>query len=333
MLKETMMLLQSTSTIYKQRTWRILSMLVVCALASIALACIVGSTDLSFSFTDVTTTILEWRLERALSAFITGAALSLAGVMMQALLRNPLADPYVLGVSGGAAMGALTAMLFFSAAWMIDCAAFGGALLVAVLLFFLTYRNFHSEAGHSSTLLLTGVMISSGCMALVTLILSIAPDSNLRGMVFWMIGDLSGASARYLPWSIVIIGLLFSCRFARAINVLALHADTASTLGIQVSKLKQGLFFCSALLTASAVSNAGSIGFVGLIVPHACRFAFGHDHRVLFPAATLAGGTFLVLADTLARSLLAPQQLPVGVITALIGVPLFLLQLHYVVKK
>jgi iron complex transport system permease protein len=280
--------------------------------------------------------LLDLRLGRALSAFVTGATLSLAGVMMQALLRNPLADPYVLGVSGGAAVGALAAILFAGALWMIDAAAFAGALAVAMLLFGLAHRDLKGGLpveGNTPTLLLTGAIVASGCGALVTLMLSVAPDNKLRGMVFWLIGDLSASQNRMLPWLAWLAVLLLALRSARGINVLAMHADHAATLGIQVGRLRKGLFICSALLTASAVSTAGSIGFVGLIVPHACRFAWGSDHRLLLPAATLTGGAFLVLADTLARSILAPQQLPVGVITALIGVPVFLLQLHHVQRK
>jgi iron complex transport system permease protein len=177
-------------------------------------------------------------------------------------------------------------------------------------------------------LLLTGVIVSSACMALVTLMLSIAPEGRLRSMVFWMIGDLAGAPLRVLPWIVLGGALAYALRCARAMNVVALHAESASTLGVRVGALRKGLFFVSGLLTASAVTNAGSIGFVGLIVPHACRFAFGPDHRVLIPAAVLAGGSFLVLCDTLARTVAAPTQLPVGAITALIGAPVFLYQLH-----
>jgi iron complex transport system permease protein len=261
--------------------------------------------------------------------------LALAGVMMQALLRNPLADPYVLGVSGGASVGALAAMLFFTSFWIIDVAAFGGAIMVALLLFVLAYRDLRGGVaeGNASLLLLTGVIVSAGCGALVTLMLSIAPDSRLRGMVFWLIGDLSGSQLRWFPILTLIAALIFAIRAARSINVLALHADVAVTLGVRVNALRQGLFVCSAILTASAVSSAGSIGFVGLVVPHACRFALGADHRLLLPASTLAGGTFLLLADTVARCVLAPQQLPVGVITALIGVPVFLLQLHQIYRR
>ncbi|WP_370551381.1 FecCD family ABC transporter permease [Glaciimonas sp. PAMC28666] len=320
----------------------------VLALVCVGFACAVGSVGLSFSdifgaLSDgargaprtMAATLLQLRLERALSGFVTGAMLALAGVMMQALLRNPLADPYVLGVSGGAAVGALSAMLFFSAAWMIDIAAFGGAIAVALLLFGLAYRDLRGGIadGNAPLLLLTGVIVASGCGALVTLMLSIAPDSRLRSMVFWLIGDLSGAQLRWLPWLVLGGALMFAVRHARNINVMVLHAEAAATLGIHVGSLRKGLFFCAALLTACTVSSAGAIGFVGLIVPHACRFALGPDHRLLLPAATIAGGTFLLLADTLARTVIAPTQLPVGVITALIGVPAFLLQLHHIRKR
>ncbi len=328
----------------QKQTQVVLITLLVMALLSLLLAgCIgsvlIGPSELLLACRDLlqgkidnlNATLLDLRLHRALAAFVTGGTLALAGVLMQALLRNPLADPYVLGISGGAAVGALTAMLWAGMAWMVDVAAFGGAVLVAGLLFFLAYRDFKgsgSTEGSSTTLLLTGVIVGSGCVALIALLLSVSPDSRLRSMVFWMIGDLSATKPRYLNWIVMLGVLIFVSRQARDINVSALYADSATTLGVSVGRLRKTMFVCAALLTASAVSSAGSIGFVGLIMPHACRFAWGPDHRLLLPASCLAGGTFLVLADTLARTLIAPQQLPVGVITALIGVPIFLLQLH-----
>jgi iron complex transport system permease protein len=324
----------------------ILAALALAALAALLLAGALGSVRLAPAelpgalfelftgkVTGMSATLLELRLGRAASAFVTGAALALAGVMMQALLRNPLADPYVLGISSGAAVGALAALLTGAALWMVDLGALGGALAISLLLYFLARRDLGGKlgrdvSGDAGTLLLTGVILASACMALVTLMLSIAPESRLRGMVFWMIGDLSGTGWRTLPWLVLGGALLFAQRRARDLNVMALHADASSTLGVDAGLLRRSLFICSALLTASAVSTAGSIGFVGLIVPHACRYAFGPDHRLLLPASTLAGGAFLVLADTLARTVLAPQQLPVGVLTSLIGAPVFLFQLH-----
>lgn len=332
----------------RRRGSAMLVALMAVALGCLLFACVVGSVALSLDDlfgalrdlvhgapSTLAATLLELRLTRALSAFSVGAMLALAGVMMQALLRNPLADPYVLGVSGGSSVGALAALLFFNVAWVVDIAAFGGAVAVALLLYLFAHRDLRGGVaeGNTSLLLLTGVIIASGCYALVTLMLSIAPDNRLRGMVFWLIGDLSGTQLRWIPWIVLCIALAFAVRVARSMNIVALHAEAAATLGVRVGALRQGLFFCSALLTASAVSNGGSIGFVGLIVPHACRFALGPDHRLLLPTATLVGGSFLVLADTLARSIVAPQQLPVGVITAMIGVPLFLLQLHHIRRK
>jgi iron complex transport system permease protein len=248
-------------------------------------------------------------------------------------VRNPLADPYVLGISSGAAVGALAALVAGAALWAVDLGALGGAVGISLLLYFLARRDLggagqRGMAGDTGTLLLTGVVLASACMALVTLMLAIAPESRLRGMVFWMIGDLAGAGWRVLPWVVLALALVFGLRRARALNVMALHADAAATLGVDVAALRRFLFVCSGLLTASAVTTGGSIGFVGLVVPHACRYALGPDHRLLLPASALAGGAFLVLADTLARTVLAPQQLPVGVLTSLIGVPVFLFQLH-----
>lgn len=328
----------------RHRATVIITTLTLLALASLVVAGMVGSVPvpladmpgalMALAKGDTSTlpaTLLDLRLSRALVAFVTGGALALAGVMMQALLRNPLAEPYVLGISAGASVGALAALLFMWAMWMVDLAAFAGAVAVSMLLYMLARRDLRGNAaaeGGSSLLLLTGAILSTSCIALVTLMLSIAPESRLRSMIFWMIGDIAGAPLRPLPWVVLAVGLIFALRSARSLNVLALHAEAAATLGIRVSALRKGLFFCSGMLTASAVTSAGSIGFVGLIVPHACRFACGPDHRLLIPAATLAGGAFLVLADTLARTVLAPQQLPVGVITALIGAPVFLYQLH-----
>lgn len=328
----------------RHRASVIITTLTLLALASLVVAGMVGSVPvplaempgalIALAKGDTSTlaaTLLDLRLSRALVAFVTGGALALAGVMMQALLRNPLAEPYVLGISAGASVGALAALLFMWAMWMVDVAAFVGAVAVSMLLYMLARRDLRGNAaaeGGSSLLLLTGAILSTSCIALVTLMLSIAPESRLRSMIFWMIGDIAGAPLRPLPWIVLAVGLIFALRSARSLNVLALHAEAAATLGIPVSALRKGLFFCSGMLTASAVTSAGSIGFVGLIVPHACRFACGPDHRLLIPAATLAGGAFLVLADTVARTILAPQQLPVGVITALIGAPVFLYQLH-----
>lgn len=330
------------------RVHLIVGTLALAAFASLLLAGVSGSVPVALSDLpgavaqllqgqpdSLAASLLELRANRALTAFATGGALALAGVMMQALLRNPLADPYVLGISAGASVGALLALLLVWTAAAVDAAALAGAVAVSMLLYLFARRDMKSgmaAEGGTSMLLLTGVILSAACMALVTLMLSVAPEGRLRSMVFWMIGDLAGAQHRSLPWMVLGGALAFALLNARAMNVVALHAETAATLGVNVARLRKGLFFVSGLLTASAVTNAGSVGFVGLIVPHACRFAFGPDHRVLVPAAVLAGGSFLVLCDTLARTVLAPQQLPVGAITAIIGAPVFLYQLHQLRK-
>jgi len=328
----------------RQRAVPILAALLCAALASLLIAGMSGSiavapAELPEAVAQVlrgrpeslAASLVELRAGRALMAFVTGGALALAGVMMQALLRNPLADPYVLGISAGASVGALFALLMLCAAATVDAAAMGGAVTVSLLLYLLARRDMRggvAAEGGTSMLLLTGVIMSSASMALVTLMLSIAPEGRLRSMVFWMIGDLAGAPLRVLPWVVLGAALAYALRNARAMNMLALHAEAAATLGVRVGAVRKGLFFVSAILTASAVTSAGAIGFVGLIVPHACRFAFGPDHRVLVPAAVLGGGSLLVLCDTVARTVVAPTQLPVGAITALIGAPIFLYQLH-----
>lgn len=322
----------------RQTIW--LLILLVLAVASLLFSCMTGSVslspgELSGALAELVTghsdslaaTLLSMRLERAFAAFVTGGSLALAGCMMQALLRNPLADPYVLGVSGGASVGALS-MLFISASLvMVNIVAFAGAMVIAFILYVLSRRDF-SIADGSSRLLLTGVILAFGCSAIVTLLLTLAPDSNLRGMVFWLVGDLAGAKVTVWSVAIMLAVFVFAWFAARSVNLLALHSDMAASLGVRVAFLKKSLFIGSALLTASAVTSAGNIAFVGLIVPHACRMVWGPDHRFLFPSALLTGGFFLVLADTLSRTVLAPHQLPVGVVTALIGVPVFLFQLY-----
>jgi iron complex transport system permease protein len=328
----------------RQRATLIVSAMLVLAIATLLFSGMTGSIRVPLSDIpdalrqlasgqpeSLSASLLDLRASRALVAFATGGALALAGLMMQALLRNPLADPYVLGVSSGASVGALLALLLMASTLMVDAAALVGAISVSLLLYALARRDLRSgqaAEGGASMLLLTGVIVSALCGSLVTLMLSIAPEGRLRSMIFWLIGDLAGAPLRLAPWLVLVGALLFAMRSARAMNMVALHAENAVTLGVRVSALRKGLFFVSALLTASAVTSAGSIGFVGLIVPHACRFAFGPDHRVLIPAVVLSGGAFLVLCDTLARTIVAPQQLPVGAITAMIGAPVFLYQLH-----
>jgi iron complex transport system permease protein len=267
--------------------------------------------------------VRELRIPRALAAFATGGLLALAGAFMQVLLRNPLADPYVLGLSGGAAVAALAALALGHAA-LAGPAAFAGALASTVIVFGLARAQRTSAQGNATRLLLTGVVIATGWGALVALLLSVAPEVQLRGMLFWLIGDLSAAAPALPALAVLAAVLCASLPFARDLNVLMRGDAAAATLGVPVRRLTLGLHAAAALATATAVTTAGSVAFVGLVVPHALRLAIGNDQRVLLPAAVLAGGALLVLADTLARTVIAPVQLPVGVVTALIGVPVFL---------
>jgi iron complex transport system permease protein len=269
------------------------------------------------------------RLPRALAAFACGGLLALAGALMQILLRNPLADPYVLGISGGASVGALSAMLAGLSLALINLAAFAGALAAMLLVFGLAHGD---NSWTRTRLLLTGVIVASGCGAIVALILSIAPEDGLRGMIFWLMGDLAHALSPSLALAVLALGLAVALPFARELNLLARGDALALALGVTVRQVKFGVYLLASLLTAVAVTTAGSIGFIGLVVPHMVRLAmirmgWGNDQRLLLPASALAGGSLLVLADTLARTLLAPQQLPVGVLTALLGVPAFLILL------
>ncbi|MFL9878875.1 iron ABC transporter permease [Herbaspirillum rhizosphaerae] len=277
--------------------------------------------------------LLALRVPRALTAFTVGALLAMAGALMQVLLRNPLAEPYVLGVSGGSAAGALLAMLMAASIGLPrqHIAAVGavlGAGVAVVLLFGLVGKSLRRlplspmAAGHR--LLLTGVMLAAGFGAVITLVLTLAADTQLRGMVFWLMGDLE--DSRFLPIAalIALAVLLWSIWNAPRLNLLARGESFAQLLGVPVVRLRVATLCAASLATAAAVTMAGTIGFVGLVVPHGLRLLIGNDQRVLLPAAALAGGAGLTLADLAARTVVSPTQLPVGVITALIGVPLFL---------
>ncbi|WP_454438711.1 FecCD family ABC transporter permease [Thauera mechernichensis] len=265
--------------------------------------------------------ILELRLPRAVAAFVSGGLLATAGALMQVLLRNPLADPYILGISGGAAVGALGAITLGAAAFWIDAMAFAGALTAMLVVFGLA----HGDGSWTQTrLLLTGVIVAAGCGAAVSMMLALASDTRVMPMLFWMMGDASAAARPWPAVVVLVLALLAVMPFARDLNVLARGELTARALGVRVQRLRIVLYVLASLLTATAVTLVGSVGFVGLIVPHLVRLVLGNDQRVLIPAAALVGGTLLTLADTAARTMLAPQQLPVGVLTAMIGVPVFL---------
>lgn len=267
--------------------------------------------------------VVSLRLPRALAAFAVGGLLAVAGALLQVLLRNPLADPYVLGISGGAAAGALAAMLAGVAA-LVAPAALVGALVSTLVVFSLARAGAAGAPWTAARLLLTGVVVAAGRSALIALLLTVAPEAQVKGMLFWMLGDLSAIPPPLPALATLALVLVAASALARDLNVLVRGEEIAATLGVEVRRVTLTLHALAALATAAAVTTAGSVGFVGLVVPHALRLVIGNDQRVLLPAAALAGGALLVLADTLARSVIAPAQLPVGVITALIGVPVFL---------
>jgi len=274
--------------------------------------------------------ILELRLPRALGAFATGGLLSLAGALMQVLVRNPLADPYVLGISGGAAVAALLSMLLgLGGAWLTG-SAFAGALLAMALVFGLARGQ---GSWTPMRLLLTGVVLAAGWGALISFILATSPEANIRSMLFWLMGDLGFVRTPLLALLVLLLGLVVCWPLGRDLNVLIRGELQAGAVGINSGRLQIILFLLASFLTATAVVQAGSIGFVGLVIPHIMRLMGLSDHRLLLPAAALSGGSLLVLADTLSRTLLAPQQLPVGIITALLGVPLFLYLLRREVSR
>jgi iron complex transport system permease protein len=310
----------------------LLASLALAALAALALALAIGSVPVDLAAvgrglaggTDTGATIVrDLRLPRALAAFATGGLLAFAGALMQVLLRNPLADPYVLGISGGAAVGALATMLAGVTA-LAAPAAFAGALASTLLVFGLARRGGDHAAWTATRLLLTGVVVAAGWGALIALMLTLAPDAQVKGMLFWLIGDLSAVTQAWPALLTLGVAVAVALPFARDLNVLARGEEGAIALGVAVPRVTLLLYALAALTTAAAVTTAGSVAFVGLVVPHALRLVIGNDQRLLLPASALAGGTLLTLADTLARNVAAPLQLPVGVITALIGVPLFL---------
>ncbi len=266
--------------------------------------------------------VTELRLPRALTAFSVGGLLAIAGVLMQVLLRNPLAEPYILGSSGGAAVAALVVMILGLGSFVIDIAAFAGAMAATLLVFSIAHGT---GSWAPARLLLTGVVLAAGFSAATTLLLALTPEQNLRGMLFWLMGDLSFA---YEPgrvfWLLLVLAVAATLA-ARHLNVLSRGELQAAIVGMPVRSFRYIVFAAASLATALSVTTVGVIGFIGLVIPHLVRLFMGSDHRVVVPASALAGGSLLVIADTLARTIMAPRQLPVGALTAAIGVPLFLI--------
>jgi iron complex transport system permease protein len=292
------------------------------------MAALSGSADEVNRHRDI---LLGFRLPRALLALLVGGGLALAGCVFQALLRNPLAEPYILGVSGGAATGAV---LVLSLGWLtagssaLPLAAFGGALLAILLVF-----GVAASADRSldvRVLLLAGVVVGAFFSAVIAFILTLSEARVVRSAILWMMGSLAGASwgSVALVAAYTVPAALLVLASARALNLLAIGEETASYLGTDVERVKKGAYAVASLITAAGVAVTGIIGFVGLIVPHGIRLLVGSDQRLLLPLSFLAGGTFLAFADLLARLLLAPSEIPIGVITAFLGVPLFLVLLR-----
>lgn len=269
--------------------------------------------------------VFSIRLPRALSAFVTGGLLALSGALMQILLRNPLADPYVLGISGGAAVATLLLLLFGITGISLVSGAWAGSLITSLLVFVLAK---HRSPWNSQRVLLTGIALASGFSALISFILLISPERELRSMLFWLIGDLSYARIPELEFIILFCGLVISFGLARELNILLRGEQEAKALGVNTQRLQITLYLLSSALTATAVTLAGCIGFVGLIIPHTLRLLGLHDQRYLLPAAALLGGALLTFADLLARTLLSPQQIPVGMMMAVLGIPVFLILLQ-----
>jgi len=267
----------------------------------------------------------ELRLPRTLTAFITGALLGIAGALMQVLLRNPLADPYILGVSGGASVGALLAILAGAGTLVLQSSAFAGALFSTLLVFSLA----HGRGNWDTTrLLLTGVVLAAGWGALISLLLATSPGARVQGMLFWMMGDLSSVTAPVAGSLVLILIAPLAFFLSASLNLLAGGELKAASLGVAIGKLRATIYILASLATATAVTQAGNVGFIGLIAPHMLRLAGARDHRVLLPGVILLGGTLLMVADALSRIVIAPRQLPVGILTALLGVPLFLYLLY-----
>lgn len=271
--------------------------------------------------------VMQIRFPRVVLAFFVGAALAVAGAAMQGLLRNPLAEPYTLGVSAGASVGAALMIIAFRGGTVLGnaslpFAAFVGALVTALVVYRIGRVDGYLEI---ETLILSGVIVNSFMSAVLSYLLTVAGQS-LHQIVFWLMGNLSLRGSEYFAYTlpILVLGIFIMCLYGRDLNILSLGDETASQLGVSVERTKRAILLISTLITGVAVALAGTVGFVGLIIPHLVRLVLGPDHRQLIPVSALSGGLFLIWADTLARTIVAPVELPVGVITAFLGAPFFI---------
>jgi iron complex transport system permease protein len=273
--------------------------------------------------------LFDIRMPRILLAGAVGMCLAAAGAGYQALLRNPLAEPYLLGVSNGAAVGTMTALVFFGAhEWSRPLMAFAGALGAT----FVVYRLARGRAGASpERLILAGVIVTTFLSSAIVFITTLMDATRIRSFTFWLLGDLSGTTTSLLSIAFIAaaIGVAVLILNARALNLMMLGERDAFDLGVEVRLVRLVVFIAASLLVGASVASSGSVGYVGLVVPHLVRLGFGSDNRLVLPAASIAGAMFVIVADTLARTVIAPRELPVGAITALIGAPLFI----YLLKK
>lgn len=271
--------------------------------------------------------VIDLRLPRAILAATAGGALAVSGAVFQAMLRNPLADPYVLGVSGGAALGAVLTTVLPVSPLLLPVAALIGALAAILLVF--TVASSASQRLDARVLLLAGVILSALFQAIILLLLTFADVESFRSAIFWMMGSLATANWRSVTllaaYALPAFVLLFA--LARSLNLLAAGGETALYLGVRVPTITRFTYFIASVLVGASVASCGAIGFVGLVIPHVVRLLWGSDHRIVLPASLFLGATFLVLCDTVARTVAAPAELPVGVVTALIGVPFFVVLL------
>jgi len=275
------------------------------------------------------TIVRQLRVPRVLLAFLVGGGLGLSGAALQALVRNPLADPYLLGLSGGAGLGAVLAIAARTGgAWVVPASAFAGALAAVALVYRLSLVG--GRRLDPRVLLLAGVVVGAFASAVMSAVIVLSDAPQLRNAFLWLLGGFTTASWQSLQvftaYAVIPLGMLLLS--ARSLDLLALGEETALHLGADVERVRRRIYLAASLLTAASVATCGIIGFVGLVVPHAVRRIWSPLHRLLLPGAFLAGGAFLVLADALARSVLRPIELPVGVVTALVGVPLFALLLR-----
>jgi len=273
--------------------------------------------------------LFQIRLPRILLAAAVGGSLATAGAGYQALLRNPLAEPYLLGISNGAAVGTMIALVFFGTnEWTRPLLAFTGALVATLAV----YRLARGRAGATpERLILAGVIVTTFLSSVIVFVTTLMDATRIRSFTFWLLGDLSGSSKTLLPVAITIAvaGTLALTLNARSLNLLMLGERDAFDLGVEVGRVRVVVFVVASLLVGSSVAASGSVGYVGLVVPHLARLSLGSDNRISIPAAALLGALFVIVADTIARTIIAPRELPVGAITALIGAPLFI----YLLKR